>query len=554
MHVLVNSAFVVVVCTLAPTVLAAPATPQCSDDPNWRDTLRCKFYPDLDQTPPLGPSNPTTANEVKDFTRVDLPWRNKESELLRCVDGTQPAIYVDEAEDSESDRWLFTFQGGGSCNDGASCLSAYMDPSEQGEMSTANDPAMKTFEGIHRPDAPNEFSDYHRVRIQKCNYDRYNGNATHKGVIALPEQTAAQRSTENPFSTLTDVALTFDLYHHGQKTVRHTLDHLRHGLQFPTWIAAGMEANEHIGTLPPLENASVILFAGHSGAAHGLMNNIDHINDYLHGWARDDGSMFSADVRALFDAQLLPSIESEAAFNEYLNADVYAHQTQCLSPMCEGGPPLHYHYDGKEYFSSGGVGGSAFFDGPYLEWNVQLDTSCLNANPTEQWRCADRFHVLYNHIATPFFIREDFTDPNGQHNNNPSGPVNNGHRLFWAKPEIRFCKDPESLEPCLPVLSAADFRARVEEQAEQLLSSFSTKAEQWSNGDGVPTVYIWAPDCGVHAGAFNDAQFFNVVIDDVNTGMNSTMHDFLVDFMNDQPTDSSDSRIDGNSDFQTTCP
>lgn len=536
----------------------------CANDPFWQDTLRCQLFPTSQQTPPPKPRAPQAVDEIMDFTRVDLPWRNKDFEFVRCVDGTRPVIYVDKSVNG-SDNWLFTFQGGGSCNDGKSCLQAYLSENEVTEMGTAGSPAMKNMQGIHRRQPRNAFVEYNRVRIEKCAYDRYNGTTKANGASASVASDLNGNSVDNEainavgsagFDPLTHTvqegaSLRFDLFHHGKKTVLHTLDELRNGMTYKTWIDDGGVSQVQV-SLPPLKNATKILFAGHSGGAHGLMHNIDDLVDYMGGWTRSDGAPFNADVRALFDAHLLPAMENEAAFSEHLGGDIYDHESLCRND-CKSGPPLHYTYDGMEYYSSGGVDVGDFYDGPYREWNVKLDASCLAAHPIDQWRCVDRFHVLFNHMTTPFFIREDFRDPNGQHNNNPGGPENHGHRLFWADPELRHCADDAATEPCQPVLSQAAFRVRVEEQAKQLELDFATRSELALGGGTIPTRYVWLPDCGEHSGAFDDHQFFNVRLDSNLQGTQTTMHDFMVDFMNPLVPGSYNARIDGDADTESIC-
>lgn len=539
----------------------------CLNDSQWQDTLRCQFYPTSRQTPPPAPTPPTHVDQIADFTRVDLPVRDASNQILRCVDGTRPVIYVDRAEgEVESDKWLITFQGGGSCNNGQSCLDAYLSPSEESEMGSALQPAMKNMAGIHSTRSDNDFREYNRVRIHKCGYDRYNGTAIVSNASGMadidwnrngvPSETinspAAQNFDQSVKSVREGNVHSFELYHQGKQHVRHALDQLLGGLKYNTWVDDRGDVHSVMASLPAMKNAKTILFAGHSGAAHGLMHSVDSLVDYMSTWSQQHGTVFDADVRAMFDAQLLPSVESEAAFIDRLPFDVYDHSSECESD-CESGPPLRYTYNAATYFSSGGLGGPGFFDGPYQEWNTELDASCLLAHPAEEWRCVDRFHVLFNHITTPFFIREDFRDPNGQHNNNPPGPENQGHRLFWANAELRHCSDPYALVPCLPTLSQADFRVRVEEQAERLKEDFSIRSELALNQLPVPTVYLWLPDCASHAGAFDSAQFFNVTMKSDLLLKDSTMHDFLMQFMSSSPIAGFDSRIDGDGDWRSVC-
>lgn len=538
----------------------------CTADPFWQDTLRCKFFPN--DTPPQPPTPPADIGDIKAFTRVDLDgiWPN---DGLRCVDGTVPIIYVDEAVNGPSNNWVITMQGGGSCSGAQACLNAYIDPSEIAEMSSAFDPAMKNMEGIHRPIlAENTFAAANRIRIKKCGFDRYNGNATVEAVEATIasdvdgdgiQSELINRPALPSFPSFQEGEdLMFDLFHHGRRMLDEVLVLLQDGLTYETWQNIGGQVTAVQATLPPLRDADMILFAGHSAAAHGLMNSIDDLAADMAGWTRSDGTPFEGDTRALFDAHMIPSVESEAAFNEYLDGDLYDQLTLCQAP-CESGPPLRYTYDGMAYYSSGGVAVGAdvsgYFDGPYLDWQVDLDASCLDAHPgADAWRCADRFHVLFNHITTPFFLREDLLDPNGQHNNNPDGPEYGGHRLFWATPSSDYCQDPAATEPCAPTLSAPDFRARIEEQAERLINDFGSRSELAQAGLTVPTAYLWMPACAEHAGAFDNIQFFDLEIQSSSLALSLSMHDFLVDFMNDVPDGPVTAHIDRDGDRISVCP
>src|SRR5262245_18290532 len=170
-------------------------------DPYWQDTLRCAAFPTV---PPQANLNtqPTTPSQVKPFTRVFL-----NSNLdVRCLDGTRPIIYVDKAvctdaanctlgQPIESNKWIISMTGGGSCNahdsngdgvydDGQACLKNYADPNERDMSGTALEPPMKALTGINRPSPSlnSTFAAYNRALVEKCSYDRYNGRVAYEAV------------------------------------------------------------------------------------------------------------------------------------------------------------------------------------------------------------------------------------------------------------------------------------------------------------------------------------------------------------------------------------
>lgn len=175
-------------------------------DAYWSDTLRCRVAP-MSLPQPAVPA-PTTPAAVKDYMRVDLVADMG----IRCADGTRPVIYVDPAVGGPSNDWLISLTGGGACSaldsdangsfeNGQPCADVYADAGERDEMGTAAEPAMKYLgnlpamsEGILKPDLASNpvFARFHRVRIEKCSYDRHNGLATHAGLAAptSPNSTA----------------------------------------------------------------------------------------------------------------------------------------------------------------------------------------------------------------------------------------------------------------------------------------------------------------------------------------------------------------------------
>jgi Pectinacetylesterase len=484
----------------AGSAFADPAN-SCSD-PYWKDTLRCVFFPDELPQPNL--YELPRANTIGKFTRVFL-----QNPDVRCTDGTRPLMYVDKAV-PESNRWIITMSGGDSCN-GERCAFFYAQGDERAFMGSSTKGPMRDMDGIHDPDPLKNpiFAGYNRVRIEKCSFDRYMGRS---------QETAIKATAPN------GTAISFDAYHHGFRIMQEALKTLAPGLRYTTWrrkeagspenrrraccgapgnAAAIVETHEN---LPPLANAEVVLFIGHSNASHGLYHNIDNLAAEL---AAIPG--FRGDVRALFDENFLPSVENEAAGKDIYDSVWTGNSTARGEP---------FSYDGERYHATDAV------DADFLAHGALLDTSCLQAHPNDAWKCRDRQHVLFNHIATPFMIRQDFTDPNREHLDAPQG-----HWIRWGTlGHFSYCPIEEM---CPPRFNAAEFRTRLEKQIQTLLTHAWTRSELARGIDKttgpLPTMYVWMPQCGQHDGSFSDDPFFAVTIATDVAAV--TMRQFLEDFM-----------------------
>jgi len=518
----------------------------------WRDTLRCAAFPS-DPPQPNFEDSPATVADIRAYTRV---FMGKYS--LRTLDGTRPVLYIDKAlcttpagcgaaafgDPVESDKWLLSVTGGGSCeaidsdddgkaDDADSCLLLYEDPTERDEMGSADKAPMKNLVGIMADDPSGNpaFAGYNRVRVEKVSYDRYNGLVKY-------------HRTGGYFTGLTSGAVTvhFDLYQQGYRIMRETLRMLEKGLTYTTWRDDGVGAVEAVEeTLPTLSAADSVVFVGHSGGAHGLYHNIDRLADHLQ--KKKD---FTGDVRAIFDANFLPSIANEAAFATDamavpLAGDIYS--DQWAGNTSAGG--IAFAYDGADYYATGDV--SAQYD--TFGGDRILDRSCLDTHKRTDgatWKCRDRVHVLSNHVATPFFFREDFTDPSTEHTANGSG-----HRLVWGEygpwPHCPVGVD------CPPVFDLVEQRARLTQQAETLLDDRATRSEialgidESLGGAGAfPSFYAWMPDCGTHSGAYNNVSWNTQAIS--WQGSDWTMREWVEDFLVQPRLGVAARRIDGVSD------
>lgn len=544
---------IVLAVMLAGSLAAQPGPPNDCAHPYWNDTLRCRdllLTGSADSPQPNLTDRPARMADLKEYTRVFLPDRT-----LRCLDGTRPLLYVAKAVCTnpmgcpgpgggpygapiESDDWLISFQGGGACHafdsdgdgnvdDGRLCTTFY--PGEKREMSSAFDAPMEnlgtvaagTSGGIlsRDPGLNPVFAAYNSVRVEKCSYDRYNGRSTHSNVKG----------------ELGGTGFNYTLFNHGQQIAEAAIRELMNGVTYTTWGDPNGDGviDDVQQSLPRLSNARRILFTGHSGAAHGLRHNIDR----LAGMVRRGREV---DVRVLFDENFLPSIEGEAAHNG-LGGDAYADQWNGLSTAAVPAGVV-FAYNGQLYHRD------SLNAAQLTSWNTALDDSCWATHPpATRWKCRDRQHVLFNHISTPMFIREDFADPNSEHNDAP-----NGHPIPWAL--LPGCTYPQVGHPaflsCQARFDLAQFSDRLTSLATTLLDDIRSRSEIAQFVDtslGMPghaaSVFLWMPRCGVHDGAYSHKQFFATFINYL--GSPTSMHDALVTFLSAPRLDSADWRIDG---------
>lgn len=528
-------AFIVAVAAVFTAIpgMANPPTPKLPNDckhPYWSDTLRCKAL-DLaeqgDRPQPNINDHPATVGDLRDYTRVFLG-----NPALRCLDGTRPLLYVAPAvctdpggcvqpggrraqpgESMISNNWIISFTGGGACHardldgdgvfeDGRLCTGVYLD--EGSGMSSAFDPPMKNFsDGIMSRDPRDNpvFAAYNSVRIDKCSYDRYNGRSKHTNVEG----------------SLLDNTFYYTLFNQGQRIAETAVKTLAKGLRYRTWTDSDGDGvvDKVKMHLPRLSQARQVVFVAHSGATQGLRQNIDRLAEIV-------TRRHHVDVRALFDENFLPSIENEAAFVSFLGGDAYTDQWTGTSSA--SGESIEYN--GEDFHRDGLVANQID------AWNTRLDRSCLAAHsPNTRWKCRDRQHVLFNHISTPMFVREDFTDPGFEHTDDGSG-----HPIRWALLPGCTYPDVTFVEGCDPRFeTATEHRDRLVRMAGTLLMDIGSRSEMALGIDTslapgqVPAVHMWMPSCGSHTGAYKDDPFHNTTIEE--NGVEISMHDALVSFL-----------------------
>ena len=341
---------------------------------------------------------------------------------LRCVDGTRPVYYVDPADEpdepdqSDLNRWLFTFQGGGSCGanlrdgrvvpGGEDCWLKYQEDDGHQQMSTA--PLVNTSikgqrrshraGGILDASAGNKFNTFHRVKIDKCSFDKSTGRITRTD-LAGPGRDRDPSTSGKPRNL---DGLEFDLSFHGGLIVEAVLEDLRTGKTVP------VHENSSEVTLPWLESADQVLIAGQSGGSVGLTSGVDRMAEHMAAW----GS--TAEVLALFDARGKPGIDHESARSfGVADENMYDFSTgaascDAVTDTCLPKNDLNPESDYSDFYYNGG-GNTIRFN----YWKHEADDSCTSWHPGfDDWRCLDATHVLYNHVETPFFMRQAQRDQN----------------------------------------------------------------------------------------------------------------------------------------------
>lgn len=389
--------FITLLCLFAGSVQAAiPGTiPRDPLDPNdlcndstsyWSTSMYCLSGMDFDgdtvedSAPPPDPSIPAAApaDPLEDFWLHELPnWRNGKGDRITCIDGTSPVAWFSKARDAqgdllESNKWIFYFKGGGSCSEGQACADKYFaNKPEQGELTTAHLQVVgrsARYDGILSSSTQSPFVGYNRAVIHKCGYDRFNGYVV--------DTTASSTQMGS-----------YDRRQMGYNITNAFLEQLRSGWNYDGWDT-DLNSWGSI-SLPPLNDAELVLFFGTSGGAHGLYHNIDRFSDRLQGW-----SNFTGRVAAIFDSNFMPSLDGE-------DGDVYSGVRAGITGLI----PWDDHI-----YQSGGK-----YNEIMHAWETVGDRSCRAAHIGDAYTCMDRHHVLANHIETDFLVLQDHWDPNKGH-------------------------------------------------------------------------------------------------------------------------------------------
>lgn len=261
-----------------------------------------------------------------------------------CNDGSPAVMFIREAANAEfRDRWVFHLQGGGGCGSFEACHARWCSEEDTtrysaGKMSSRWVGEGMNDTGIFLRDPRNPFGDANQVFVYYCSSDVWSG--TRSDVVVTSE----------------DGARSYSLHFRGHDIVRAVLAEL-----------ASDDATE---TLPPLDDASLVLLTGTSAGQAGVLYNLDDLAAELPG----------ARVLGVFDA-------GDPYFGDFRPE---------LADMA------------RAYLREGYHSGTAT---PIL-WGSFLDASCLAAlgGGDDEFLCFNTAYVKANHVTTPFFQRLDLRD------------------------------------------------------------------------------------------------------------------------------------------------
>jgi hypothetical protein len=290
-----------------------------------------------------------------------------------CNDGTPAVFYYGPySKPEDRDKWIIFLQGGGSCVDGQSCGERWCSIDTNygyDKMSTSSSKAQIRGVGFLNPGAENRFGSWNRVLIYYCSSDTWVGTSTR--VV-----TASQGN----------VTREFEIHFKGLRIVDAVLDTLRNSAPGARRRIARHDAEDaETSPWPDLDNATAVMFAGSSAGGEGARQNLDRVAAKLRN------TNPNVVVRGVIDA----IYGTQSATRDFTKS------TYCANDPARG---CSYETFTKSSHEAIDVDlRDARLEDSCLTWHA------LNA-PGTTWQCADGEHVLWHHVTTPFFLRQDLLD------------------------------------------------------------------------------------------------------------------------------------------------
>lgn len=290
-----------------------------------------------------------------------------------CNDGSGAVMYVRRARQPQfRNKWVIFLQGGGGCRDGQTCGERYCSVDTNfgaWKMSSLDVPAFGIAGGGIQSQRPqNRFRGWNHVHVHYCSSDGWGGTASDVDL----------QMVDNAGNTI-DYRVNF----HGAHIVDAVIDTLRRANGPVQYV----DDRERRRTMPDLDEAQLVLFAGSSAGSGGVRRNADLVRDVLemNNVNCQGPGVCPLDFRAVVDAGTGPRMEDYG----------YGSATFCTGAgICT--------YDDLMM--------DAWFNTSAM-WGERTDASCLAYHAGgDEWMCADTQHILENHIHTPFFVRMDLQD------------------------------------------------------------------------------------------------------------------------------------------------
>lgn len=312
-----------------------------------------------------------------DLLRVDLPQSRYPDAI--CADGSAPVIYVRAAADAaQAAHWVVFLQGGGACNSGAECHERWLGRDGNfgaNKLSSRFAPTGGIATGgISGRDPRNPFAGWNQVYVYYCSSDGWSGRARDVELEAVHQGRPTRYRMNLAGAHIVDAV--FDLLRGGAGAVSYR------------------EPGGAVRTLPDLDDARTLLFAGSSAGGAGVVANADRIGAMLRA-ARadcsDPGSPASCGLRfaAVIDAS-------------YGLATAQLDHVGSLGCGAENAAICSYEMSMRGRWEDIVLGFRA----------ASGDASCVAkfSERGEAWRCADDTYVIENFLETPVFIRSDLQD------------------------------------------------------------------------------------------------------------------------------------------------
>lgn len=288
----------------------------------------------------------------KGLIRVDLDLEQYPEAL--CNDGSGAIMYVRRySDDALKDRWVIRVQGGGSCKSGEECADRWCNEGTSfgmDKMTSTLAPELGIISpGVHAEKVENPMAGANHALLYYCSSDSWAG----QGEAVLSE---TADGTE------------YNIHFHGADIFEAAIDTLRSGVTYT-------DPDQIERSMPDLDQATEVLFAGASAGAAGVTNNLDSLAEILPG----------ASVAGLHDSNFAPTLSELDLSTSSICTDYGA---------CDFNTYIALVWDTS-------------FKG---YWNGRVDSSCLSAHPEEPGLCVDVHHVVTNHLTTPVFVRMDLQD------------------------------------------------------------------------------------------------------------------------------------------------
>jgi Pectinacetylesterase len=347
------------------------ASPDASAAPFITEALSCRF------TNGVGMGSGNMQRHTIDLARFP--------DAL-CNDGTGAVLHFRPFRGAANrNKWVIALRGGGTCSSGDSCAARYCGcaPERSGRcpavsaedrtnftadnMTNASPPTL-VGDGIFlrdgAPSMPNPIEDYNQIRLQYCSSDSWAG--TRRDVVV---------SATHP---VTGAAIQYRVHFLGSRILDADIATLRQD-----GVAALVHPLNGGTTMPDLDEAEEVIFAGDSAGGGGVINNVDRLHASLRANnTRCSGATCPLRVRAIIDASVGP--DRDRLDWSATAAGTYENYTRSVSANLDA--TLGHHGDES-----------------CVEWH-------RSRSPGSEVVCADSTHVLRNHVTTPFFVRMALAD------------------------------------------------------------------------------------------------------------------------------------------------